>query len=416
MANRNNFMVGIGVVPASTSTNSVLGDIETLISTGKIQFHNGVSNSPIVTEVHASQGANRLQNKDLDAASSQVVDGSDTTKALGITLSGATASTKSTLVFSQTANRTITFFDANDTVVGRNTVDTLTNKSIDGNNNTITNIGSGSLPSDVVYLNAIQTVTNKTLTSPKLNTATADTITGITGGALSLQAASGQNVLVNSIVFNSNSITGGASSQLSISAATNQDIQITAANPGKIKFNNSVMVDDTTQSLTLNSNTRLQLNNATNSSYVGLAVPSVVNTNYVITLPANNPTANTALVFNGSNYVWGQAGGWSTFTSTSLTGGGTVSISTTIGQQMYVVAGASGAVTLSNTPFGASPPVGGAVIRLIGNSNTNTVSIVNNDAANGCIVNGTPVLYKYDVIEFQYSSSLSRYIETFRNF
>jgi len=52
----------------------------------------------------------------------------------------ATASTRTTIQVAQTANRTISVPDATDTLVGRNTTDTLTNKSIDADQNTISNI------------------------------------------------------------------------------------------------------------------------------------------------------------------------------------------------------------------------------------------------------------------------------------
>lgn len=40
---------------------------------------------------------------------------------------------------------------------------TLTNKTINGNNNTLINISASSLPADIVYLDAVQTLTNKTI-------------------------------------------------------------------------------------------------------------------------------------------------------------------------------------------------------------------------------------------------------------
>jgi alpha-tubulin suppressor-like RCC1 family protein len=141
-----NFLEGIGIIPKSTSTINSLGEIEVLDTNEKLNFHNGTSSSPMVTEDHASQGANSLKNKDLEADTTQIIDGTDNSKALGVDLSGAITGSKMTLESSQSIDRTLVLPDADDTLVGKNTTDTLT---------------------------------NKTLTSPVIHSATADTISGI---------------------------------------------------------------------------------------------------------------------------------------------------------------------------------------------------------------------------------------------
>lgn len=68
-------------------------------------------------------------------------------------------------------------------VVGTTDAQTLTNKTISGSSNTITNVSGanitgannvakGVLPTDTVYLATVQTLTNKTLTSPAITTPT----------------------------------------------------------------------------------------------------------------------------------------------------------------------------------------------------------------------------------------------------
>ncbi len=72
----------------------------------------------------------------------QLADGTDPTKIIDFETSGATTAKKTTITSSHTDNRTITLPDATDTLVGKATVDTLTNKNIDANGtgNSISNI------------------------------------------------------------------------------------------------------------------------------------------------------------------------------------------------------------------------------------------------------------------------------------
>ena len=58
---------------------------------------------------------------------------------------GGTAGTKTTITTSQTTDRTITFPDSDLTVIGNSTADTLTNKTIDADLNTITNIDNNEI-------------------------------------------------------------------------------------------------------------------------------------------------------------------------------------------------------------------------------------------------------------------------------
>ena len=94
---------------------------------------------------------------------------------------------ETTLAFTDpTADRTITFFNATDTLVGKATTDTFTNKSIDLDSNTLT--GSlaefnSALQSDsFVSLTGSETLTNKTLTAPTITSGVLNT--GVSGSAV----------------------------------------------------------------------------------------------------------------------------------------------------------------------------------------------------------------------------------------
>ena len=82
-----------------------------------------------------------------------------------------------------------------------------------------------------------------------------------------------------------------------------------------------------------------------------------------------------------------------------------------------LVEGASAAVTLNTLPFGSTAPAtNGTQVTLIGTSNTNTVALVENDAAKGVILNGSPiVLTRFKSITLQYIAELDRYVEISRS-
>lgn len=135
------FVPGVQLVPQTSSNVSQQGDMDVDTTSTKVNYHNGSSSSPVVTEVHASQGTNRLKNKDLEDSTTKIVDASDTTKKIAFDAAGTTGTT-TTITSSQTTNKTLTLPDATDTLVGKATTDTLTNKTLSGN--TASNLINGS--------------------------------------------------------------------------------------------------------------------------------------------------------------------------------------------------------------------------------------------------------------------------------
>lgn len=287
----------------------------------------------------------------------------------------------------------------------------------------ISNGGTVTIPSGtdtLVTLTANQVLTNKTLTSPSINV-----ING-TSNSLTLNASS--TMLVNNVSILNRTIAGsggtlqiGDSSQgVNISTSVAAGVVLDGTSSGYVELRRAgtavAFVDAGALVMTDQSAVRFREGSGGGTNYVGIRAPATLASDYTITLPDAAPGTATALVYNGSSYVWSAAGGWTVGNSSSLAASGTISISTTVQQQAFTVQSSGGAVNLSTTPFGSSAPLSGTCIRLIGQSNTDTVTIINTDSAKGCLVNGNPTLRAGYVIEFMYISGPDRYYECYRNF
>lgn len=110
--------------------------------------------------------------------------------------------------------------------------------------------------------------------------------------------------------------------------------------------------------------------------------------------------------------VGGVAGGFKTSAVQALAAAGAPTIGTQPFQRIKV-AGSGAAVTMATTLAGGTD---GMTILFIGDDSTNTVTIAQNDAANGFILNGDVVLSKYSTLLVQYDASgTGRWIEISRN-
>jgi hypothetical protein len=145
-----------------------------------------------------------LTNKALSDSTTSFTNVSTPSKTLGISLGSATASTATTLQFVQTTNRVVTFPDATDTLVGRATTDTLTNKTLSDTTTTFANAATitktmgialaSATASTATTLNFVQT-TNRVITFPDatdtlVGRATTDTLTNKTLTSPSIATAS----------------------------------------------------------------------------------------------------------------------------------------------------------------------------------------------------------------------------------
>ena len=150
-----------------------------------------------------------------------------------------TNKTLTTPVISTITNTgTLTLPTSTDTLVGRATTDTLTNKSISLTTNTI----SGTLAEfntalsddNFVSLTGTETLTNKTLTSPKIGTSVLDT----NGNELLLLTATAS--AVNELTL-ANAATTGRPTISATGTDTNIGIAITPKGTGTILVGNSII-------------------------------------------------------------------------------------------------------------------------------------------------------------------------------
>jgi hypothetical protein len=186
----------VGKATTDTFTNKTI-DLDSNTVTGSLaEFNSALQSDSFVSLT----GSETLTNKTLTSPTinggtfsgsftgTQDLTGLVMSGASPLVFEGATADAhETTLAFvDPTADRTITFFNATDTLVGKATSDTLTNKSIDLETNTLTGslteFNSALQSNSFTSLTGSETLTNKTLTSPTLTSAVLNT--GVSGSAV----------------------------------------------------------------------------------------------------------------------------------------------------------------------------------------------------------------------------------------
>lgn len=108
--------------------------------------------------------------------------------------------------------------------------------------------------------------------------------------------------------------------------------------------------------------------------------------------------------------AFGTAGYVKESTLQSITAGGTIPFDADAFKPMINVQGNAAAVTTSTTPFGLSHGfTGGKEIILVGNNDTNSVTLEVNDIDEGFVGNGKVVLTKNSIVCLIYNATLKRF-------
>jgi hypothetical protein len=174
--------------------NEVLGLLSTASATDYVGIKNGIG---VGVPLHiSSEGSSTNIGLHIQPKGSGLVtisDGTDFNKGIRFRSSGSAASAITLLDAVATAGRVVTLPDATTTLVGRDTTDTLTNKSISGSTNTLSNIGNASLTNSAITING-----TSTSLGGSINVGTVTSVTGTapvvsSGGAtpaISMAAAS----------------------------------------------------------------------------------------------------------------------------------------------------------------------------------------------------------------------------------
>jgi hypothetical protein len=341
-----------------TNGNEVLGLLSTASATDYVAIKNGIG---VGVPLHiSSEGSSANIGLHIQPKGSGLVtisDGTDFNKGIRFRSSGSAANAITLLDAVSTAGHVVTLPDATTTLVGRNTTDTLTNKSISGSTNTLSNIGNSSLTNSAITINGTSTslggsISVGTVTSVDL---TASTGISVSGGPIT---GSGSITVTNTAPDQTVVLTAGTGISTS---GTYPSFTVTNTAPD--------------QTVAISSGTGISVSGT---------YPNFTVTN---TSPSSGGTVTSVDVSGGTTGLTTSGG--------PVTGSGTITLAGTLG----VANGGTGltSLTANRVPYGNGTSALGNEADFTYDPSLNTVTAPQVAASNGIFVNSATVSASYSI-------------------
>ena len=290
-----------------TNGNEILGLSPTTSATDYLTVKNGIGvGVPLHVYAEGSSSNIGLHIQPKGTGLVTISDGTDFNKGIRFRSSGSSASAVTLLDAVATAGRVVTLPNATTTLVGKDTTDTLTNKSISGTDNTLSNIGNASLTNSAITINgtstslggsiSVGTVTSVTGTAPVVSSGGA---TPAISMAAATSSVNGYLTSTDWTTFNNKSNTNGTVTSVAALTlgTTGTDLSSTVAN-------GTTTPVITLQVPTASATNRGALSAADWTTFNNKAPAVTYTTNYIpYGQGTTTPNQSAGLQFDGTNFT-----------------------------------------------------------------------------------------------------------------